>query len=82
MCPHLTNGKGTPALGVNYLLVLFEYSHPSTEVKSLVEISPCSYVLLSDADNPSQSHFFPTQSTMHTVEPQGVGNRRKNKWLN
>ena len=30
-----------------------EYLHPSAEVKSLVEISPCSCVTIFDTDNPS-----------------------------
>ena len=34
-----------------------EHPCPCAEVKGLVAISPCSYVSLSDTDNPSQSHF-------------------------
>lgn len=35
------------------LRVLFEHIHLSVEVKSLVEISPCLRVSLSDTDDPS-----------------------------
>ena len=60
MRPDLTNGKGTgksPVLGINrggsFVLGahFLEYLHPSAEVKSLVEISPCSRVSFFDTDN-------------------------------
>ena len=35
--------------------MLFEYRRTSAEVKSLVEISPCSHVSFSDTDDPSHS---------------------------
>ena len=66
MRPDLTNGKGTgksPALGINrggsfvqHVSVLESWC-PSAEVKSLVEISPCPHVSLSDTDDPSQSYL-------------------------
>ena len=67
MCPDLTNGRETgiqPASGINReglfsLCVLFEHLSPSAEVKSLVEIAPCSCVSFSDTDRPSH---FPTAS--------------------
>ena len=37
--------------------VLFEHPCPSAEVKSLVEISPCPRVSLSDTDDPSQGYL-------------------------
>ena len=72
MCPDLTNGKGTdipPVLGVNgggclsSSCTLFEHLHPSEKVKSLVEISLCSCVSLSNTEDPSQGHFSPTPVT-------------------
>ena len=59
MCPDLTNEKGTgtsSALGINRAIslhALLEYLHPSAEVKSLVEISPCSCVSFFNNDDPS-----------------------------
>ena len=58
--PDLTNGKGTgtsPALGINRrgifvrCMYFSEHPRPSVEVKSLVEISPCSCVSFSNSDN-------------------------------
>ena len=67
MRPALTHGKGTdvpPALGISGAgglpsFLPFEHSHPSAEVKSLGEISPSSWVSLSDTDDLSQTHFPP-----------------------
>lgn len=72
----LTNGKETdilPALGINsgffllhmYLLTCLliidrEHLCPFAEIKSLVEMFPCSCVLLSDNDVPSQDYFSTT----------------------
>ena len=76
MHPDLTNGKGTdipPALGIKRGIssswgMLFEYTQPSAEAKrkSLVEISPCSCVSLSDTDDLNQSHFSPA-GTYHDL---------------
>ena len=65
MSPDPTNGKGTgtsPALGINRGGSFVRRTHflecrsPSAEVKSLVEISPCPCVSLSDTDDLSQSY--------------------------
>lgn len=57
MNPDLTYGKGTgkpPALGINRGVSFIqrkrflEYPHPSTKVKSFVEVSPSPRVSLSD----------------------------------
>ena len=65
MHPDLTNGKGagtSPALGINRggsfvrCVCLLEDPRPSAEVKSLVEISPCPHVSLSNIDDLSQSY--------------------------
>ena len=64
MRPDLTHGKGTdtsPALGIHWggsfvwSARFLEYLRPSAEVKSLVKVSPCSCVSLSDTDDLSQS---------------------------
>ena len=66
MHPDLSNGKGagtSPALGINRgrpfvrCVCLLEDPRPSAEVKSLVEISPCPRVSLSDTDDSSQSYL-------------------------
>ena len=66
MHPDLTSGKGTgasPALGINRggsfvrCTCFLEDPRPSAEVKSLVEISPCPRVSLSDTGDPSQSYL-------------------------
>ena len=66
MHPDLTNGKGTGksrSLGINrggsfvWCARFLEYPHPSAEVKSLVKISPCPPVSLSNTDDPSQSYL-------------------------
>ena len=65
MHPDLTNGKGTdtsPTLGINkggsfvQRAHFLEHPRPSAEVKSLVKISPCPRVSLSDTDDLSQSY--------------------------
>ena len=70
MHPDPTNGKGTgksPAIGINrggsFVQHFLECPCPSAEVKSLgaevkslVKISPCPRVSLSNTDDPSQSY--------------------------
>ena len=65
MRPDLTYGKGTgqsPA-GINRegsfvrRARFLEYPCPSAEVKSLVKISPCPHVSLSDIGDPSRSYL-------------------------
>ena len=63
MRPDLTDGEGTgtsPVLGIkreifSLACVLLEYPCPSVDVKSLVEISPCSCVSFSSTDDLSHS---------------------------
>ena len=68
-------GGGLPSLHT-----VFEHLCPSAEVKSLVEISLCSCVLLSNTDNPSQSHFFPTKS-IAGMKIKNLGNLMLVVWL-
>ena len=84
MRPDLTHGKGTgpsPALGVNRGGSLVGHLHflegprPSAEVKSLVEMSPCPRVSLSDTGDPSRRclHFRHLEHGVAVVGPELSG---------